>query len=237
MASARISFEIDGVTHSLYFGMVSVQIFQEKGLAESIRLQQSGIETPTQKDFDPYLLFSFVVHSGLCNMADINGEQRPLFVDSYSLSEIISKDEPLWNNINKVWEESQPVKDMLDRLKISAGNTEKKKESQSWDEIEAFAFGQLGLKPIEFYSLTYRQYVNLCVGHKDKELKTERVDRMLIYNVIKGWADPKKFTISMQRFWPIEGDREADINMPTKEELMEYDRRFRELAGRRKWLE
>lgn len=126
MASARISFEIEGKKHTLYFGMSSVRIFQEKSAGEYIRLVNSGIEKPTQDDYDNNLVFAFLVHSGLCNMADINDEQRPLFIDSYSLSEEISRNEELTLKINEVWNESQPVIEMSERLKNKLNEGEKK---------------------------------------------------------------------------------------------------------------
>lgn len=76
----------------------------------------------------------------------------------------------------------------------------------------------------------------MCVGHKDKTLKKDRYDRDLLYYTIKGWADPKKFTMTKERFWSIEGDDINQITMPTQEELMVFDQKFRSL-GNKKWLE
>lgn len=84
--------------------------------------------------------------------------------------------------------------------------------------------------------MTYRQYVNLCVGHKDKILREDTFNRDLLYNIIKGWADPKKFNITKERFWQLEGDDVSLVTMPTPEELEVYDQRFRSL-GNKKWLE
>lgn len=128
MASAKITFEIEGKSYGLYFGMASTRIFQERSASEYIRLQESGIKEPKQEDFDPYKTFAFVIHSGLCNMADIMDEQRPAFIDSYSLSEQIARDSELCSTINTVWNESQPVVEMLDRLKSSL-DTEKKSKT------------------------------------------------------------------------------------------------------------
>ena len=111
-----VKFEVDGKAYGLYFGIPSTRIFEEKCAAEYLRLQASGIAEPDKSDFDPYLTFAFLIHSGLCNMADINTDQKPDFIDSYTISQTISKDESLSKKIHDVWHESQPVKDMLERL-------------------------------------------------------------------------------------------------------------------------
>ena len=85
--------------------------------------------------------------------------------------------------------------------------------------------------------MSYRQYVNLCVGHKNKLLRQDTFNRDLLYNTIKGWADPKKFTYTKERFWPLEGDSLSLITMPTPEEIAVYDERFRSLGSKKKWQE
>lgn len=77
----------------------------------------------------------------------------------------------------------------------------------------------------------------MCVGAKDKRIRQDRVDRALIYNIIKGWADPKTFKLSMERFWPLDGDSILDMIMPTHEELVILDQRFRSIGSKKKWLE
>lgn len=128
MASAKISFEAEGKQYSLYFGMASVRIFQERSAKEYLLLVQSGIEDPTQEDLDQTKVFANVIYSGLCNMADINDEQRPLFAEAYELADSISNNIELCKRINDVWAESQPVKDMIDRL---ADSTQPKEEKKS----------------------------------------------------------------------------------------------------------
>jgi hypothetical protein len=131
MASAKISFEIEGKSHTLYFGMASVRIFQERSAAEYLRLIASGIEEPTSADLDPTKTLAMLVHSGRCNQADIEDEQRPAFPDSYELAEQIAADDELCQRLNEVWGESQPVKNMLERLKSNAPDGEPEKKSSS----------------------------------------------------------------------------------------------------------
>lgn len=116
-----VKFQHGGIEYGLYFGIPSTRIFEERCAAEYLRLQGSGIEEPTQDDFDPYLTFAFIIHSGLCNMADIMTEQKPDFIQSYTLSQAIATDKELSERINKSWLESQPVKDMIERLNVING--------------------------------------------------------------------------------------------------------------------
>lgn len=74
----------------------------------------------------------------------------------------------------------------------------------------------------------------MCVGHKDKQIRQDRIDRDLLYHTIKGYADPKKFTITKERLWPIDGDSAIQIIMPTQDELILYDQRFR-MKGNNRW--
>lgn len=126
MTSAKLSFEINGILYTLYFGIESTRIFQERAAKEVLLLIASGIEKPTESDLNQLKLLANLIYSGLCNMADINDEQRPSFIDAYSLAEMISVNTELIEKINNVWEQSQPVKEMLDRLKNQATDEEKK---------------------------------------------------------------------------------------------------------------
>lgn len=123
-----VKFELYGQSYRLYFGIPSTRIFEEKCAAEYLRLQASGIAEPKEKDYDPYLTFAFVVHSGLCNMADIMTEPKPDFIESYTLSQSIANNNDLSEKINNAWIESQPVKDMLERL--AEVNGEEKKSTK-----------------------------------------------------------------------------------------------------------
>ena len=68
-------------------------------------------------------------------------------------------------------------------------------------------------------------------------LKQDRFNRDLLYYTIKGWADPKTFKVTKERFWALDGDSEIDIIMPTHEELIMFDQRFRSIGNKKKWLE
>lgn len=131
MASARVKITVDEKEYELYFGMVSASIFQQLLAKEYLRIQESGIEAPQQSDFDEYKQLAMVIHAGLCNMADIKDEQRPQFIDSYSLAEEISKDKDAASMVDSAWNESQPVVEMIERLKSAAAAEEKKSQIKS----------------------------------------------------------------------------------------------------------
>ena len=79
--------------------------------------------------------------------------------------------------------------------------------------------------------------MNICVGAKDKQIKEDRYRRDVLYYSIKGWADPKQFTVTKERFWYIEGDERSQVIMPTRDELLMFDQRFRSIGSKKKWLE
>ncbi len=125
MASAKLNFEVDGKAYAVYFGMASIRVFQERAAKEFALLVASGIEDPKREDFDNVKSFANLLYSGLCNMADINDEIRPKFIDVYELAERIEKMPELAKLINDTWTESQPVQEMLDRL----GTADEKKNT------------------------------------------------------------------------------------------------------------
>lgn len=84
--------------------------------------------------------------------------------------------------------------------------------------------------------MTHRQYVNLCVGHHDKLLREDSFNRDLLYYTIKGWADPKKFKVSKEKFWPLVKKDIEIQEVPTWDQMLEIDKEFRQLGGK-KWLE
>lgn len=127
--TAKMEFEIEGVKHSLYFGMTSVHIFQQKSFEEVARMEAQGIKAAAE-NVDQIKTFTYVVYSGACNWADLNDLQRPMFSDVYMLCEkILTKDnEHIQLKIWEVWKNSQPVAEMLERL--NGVNKEKPKKSQ-----------------------------------------------------------------------------------------------------------
>lgn len=128
MSSGLISFDINGVSHSLFFGMVATQIFAEKGVNEVGLLSERG-----EKKADDVKAFACIVYAGACNQADRQDRQRPSFSDCYDLTEqILMEGEDLQEQIFSCFRESRPTQNMYDRLGLSGnadGKGEKKKKS------------------------------------------------------------------------------------------------------------
>lgn len=131
MGSAKVTFEIEGNEYSLYFGMVSIGIFEELSARRVKALVDSGIENPTQEDFGNLLSAAILIHAGLCNMSEIDFGTKPTFENSYRIAELIANDVELWRRINETWEESKPVKEMQDRLKNQLSTQEKKNTNRT----------------------------------------------------------------------------------------------------------
>ena len=130
MISAKYPFKINKNQYTVYFGMTSVGIFQQKSFQEVMRMTENGIEA-TGENVDKIKTFAYVVYSGLCNWADIQDEQRPKYSDVYMLCEDILRDNvEIQEGIWTTWQESQPVKEMLERLNGVVKNTSQKKSTK-----------------------------------------------------------------------------------------------------------
>jgi hypothetical protein len=118
MTNPRIDIEIQGVTHSLYFGMSAIQIFSEKSIHELQLLSAQNPKTPLDKlQADPVKSFAYVVYGGLCNTADINEQQRPTFTECYEIAEnILYEDEAVQKSVFDCFNNSRAHKALKERL-------------------------------------------------------------------------------------------------------------------------
>ena len=53
--------------------------------------------------------------------------------------------------------------------------------------------------------MTNKDYVILCIGHKEKLIRKEYLDRSLQYAIVRGYADPKKLP-KISDWWQIDGE-------------------------------
>lgn len=118
MSVPRITFDLQGVTHSLYFGMAAIEIFSQKSVAELSLLAKEHPEIPIDKlKADPVKSFAYVIYSGLCNQADIMELSRPTFEQAYYISEqIIDEGEKLQQDIFDCFNNSRAHKSLIERL-------------------------------------------------------------------------------------------------------------------------
>lgn len=109
MGNGIIDFEIEGVTHSLFFGMVATEIIE--GL--SIKAAKEG---ELGAKIDNLKAFAYVVYGGLCNKADSIDIQRPEYTEAYMIADAVWIDQELSTKIYKTWEESKPCIELMKRI-------------------------------------------------------------------------------------------------------------------------
>jgi len=122
MTGARKTFEIEGVKHSLYFGMVATEIILAKSVKYAESKDPHGIKSTAE-----------IIYGGLCNNADLSDIDRPTFEEAYLIAESIISDEQLIKDILSAWTESKPYVSLMERLngdKKKAETPEVEKNSQ-----------------------------------------------------------------------------------------------------------
>jgi len=113
--NGKISFEIEGVKHSLYFGMTAAEIIAEKTY---LHLSKGKIPAMTS--------VAYIVYGGLCNQADRTDSDRPEYEQAYEIAEHLASDDELGQKVVSCYTESQASKTLLDRL-----NAGKKKAEEN----------------------------------------------------------------------------------------------------------
>jgi hypothetical protein len=116
MGNGNISFEIEGVTHSLFFGMVATEMIT----GFSVNAARAGT-------VDDLQAFAYIIYGGLCNKADSRLEQRPEFENVYMIADAIYSDKELASRIYSEWENSKPCIEMRKKLGL---DTDKKKAEE-----------------------------------------------------------------------------------------------------------
>lgn len=105
MNNARVTFEVEGVKHSLYFGMVATEIISDK----SYEMAKKGIK-------DGLKSLAYIIFGGLCNYAESKDQDHPEFEEAYLIAELICKDVELCDKIQSTWTESKPYEELMNRL-------------------------------------------------------------------------------------------------------------------------
>ena len=103
--NGKISFEIEGVKHSLYFGMTATEI-----------IANSSITAINKGEVTDLKAFAYILFGGMCNFADSIDEVRPKFNDAYMLAEQISNEDQITKDIYDAWNGSKPKDELLKRL-------------------------------------------------------------------------------------------------------------------------
>lgn len=114
MGNGNISFEIEGVTHSLFFGMVATEI-----------ITNMSVEAAKVGEVDNVKAFAYIIYGGLCNKADSQLRQRPEFEIAYMIADNICSDDDLSAKVYSAWQDSKPCIELMKKLN---GNEPKKKD-------------------------------------------------------------------------------------------------------------
>jgi len=114
--NGKISFEIEGVKHSLYFGMTATEI-----------IANSSVTAISKGEVTDIKAFAYILFGGMCNFADCIDEVRPKFQDAYFLAEQIANENEITADIYKAWNESKPKEELLKRLNAVKKKAEQKK--------------------------------------------------------------------------------------------------------------
>lgn len=105
MGNAKVIFVLEGVSHSLYFGMVATELIEANSIKAANANEKSNMKS-----------FAYIVHAGMCNQAELKDLPYPEFEEAYLIAESICKDEELCAKIQSTWTESKPYKELMDRL-------------------------------------------------------------------------------------------------------------------------
>ena len=82
------------------------------------------------------------------------------------------------------------------------------KEKVRYEDVLAYAFGEMGLKPREFYTMTMRDYTCATTGYFFKRWRSDEHLRALLYNlraIFRGKKD--SMPSSVQAFYPLPSDK------------------------------
>ena len=94
-----------------------------------------------------------------------------------------------------------------------------------WAELKSFAFGELGLRPIEYYDLTVGELLLTRQGYERRLVNDIRYNtRTIVHTMARMWGDSKKVPSRAEEFWPLPGD---DAGMEIEDdELTRAQREF-----------
>lgn len=73
----------------------------------------------------------------------------------------------------------------------------------TWDEVEAFCYGELGLKPYDYYRLTFREYILMRDGYQVKRSRDFEHTRLICYSFAQAFRDPNKPLPPLEKFMPL----------------------------------
>ena len=203
---------INEETIGLKFGMASFRYLQEK-FQNDKNLDSSVLNEIT---------ISHIIYSGYFNNCIVK-EVDP----KYKFADIV---EWVEQTLLKNQEDSEIAKAInvwsgSDFIKQGTVDQTKKNEL-SWEEIEAFAFGELKIIPREFYGISPRELSLMFKGHESKRIDEYKQTRMLMFTMVRLMGDPKTAPKTPEALWQLPGDEEV-----SKIDEEEYREIFKRLSN------
>lgn len=125
---AKIQVTTESGTHTLYFGMTAIGIWQKKCADELIRVAKGDDinDESVKSRVDNLRALAFLIYAGICNASDLKEDgERPEFEDAYLIADSLSHDQQ--NEVWNAFQNSRAGSELLARLPKSEG--EKKSQS------------------------------------------------------------------------------------------------------------
>lgn len=96
------------------------------------------------------------------------------------------------------------------------------KKSVEWPELIEYACGEVGLRPDEFWSMTWRELEIACKGYETRRARSLEIERLLLgsyWNANRGQGKP---AVNIEKMIPFITDKkQTKPDLITKEE---YDK-------------
>lgn len=80
---------------------------------------------------------------------------------------------------------------------------------------------------MQYNRMTEKDFYLLCHGYEQKDLKSAKELRMLMYTIVCGYADPKKLP-PIHRWMPLDGDEVKTIDVDRVKQIVEA---FKNIKG------
>ena len=88
----------------------------------------------------------------------------------------------------------------------------KNKTKVRWEDILAYAFGEIGLKPWDFYKMTMAEYAIMCNGYFWKRWRPDEYVRQLAYKLTSLFRGKKdSLPTTLEAFYPLPSDRKGIV--------------------------
>ena len=114
-------------------------------------------------------------------------------------------------------------------LQFSKEMPKGKDEEVRYEDILAYAFGELGLRPNEFYSMTMAEYSCMVHGYFWKRWRGDEYTRSIVYT-LRSVFKSKKDTLpsKVDNFWPLPTDK-AGSQLASSQEIKNMWERIKQV--------